>query len=561
VWQNSGSVLDKEKNITVKDGKFAQAAENYKEFFITSAAPARDPGHDLKWAFREGIYSMFISGPWMVDIINREIPELKGKWGVSVLPAKDTRTSFVGGCHLVMFENSPNKDEAWKFIEFMSGPGIQNEWFDIAGGLPANRLSWKSGFFEDRPLIKVFGDQMNDTKSPPNIPEWEEMASAIKQRVEEYILDEVSVRGMQELLYNDLQKILRREDTGSKNVLAWFLGIIVCGGILLILYIAKLGPKENQMVPGLKQEISVGKEVPGGMPVRGIRKNMIPWLFIFPAVITLAVFLFFPIFSSFLISLTNWNIYTFSDLSRLRFLGFGNYIALFRDRVFWQALLNTVIFSGVGIPLNITIALLLAVLIDKKYIKTKAVFRGGYFMPVVTTLVAVAVVWKWMYNYEFGLANYFIGLLRIERQNWLNNQYLALPSLIVMSVWKNFGYNMVIILAGLQTIPRSLYESASVDGADGWQSFWHITFPSLKPTLFFVMIMTTIGSFQFFAEPYVMTDGGPLNRTLSIVLHMYREGFKFFKFGYGTAIAYTLFLCILAFTLIQLWYRKRLEAK
>jgi multiple sugar transport system permease protein len=503
---------------------------------------------------------MFISGPWMIDQINREIPEIKGKWGVSVLPGNKTRTSFVGGSHLVIFKDSPHKETAWKFVEFMSSPENQIEWFKIAGGLPANRFSWEAGFFSDKPLIKVFGAQMTDTKSPPNIPEWEEMASAIKQRMEEYTRDKVSISQMQNLLYADLHTILKEKDTGSRHVLLWFLAIIISGGILIVLYLRRLHIKQIQMAPTLNK-VKFGREVPGGMPAKGAWRNLIPYIFILPALATLLVFLFFPIFTSFLISLTNWNIYTFSDLSGLRFLGLGNYIALLKDKVFWQALVNTMVFSGVGIPLNTILALLLAVLIDKKYIKTKAVFRSGYFMPVVTTLVAVAVVWRWMYNPEYGLVNYLIGLLGIDKQTWLSSPHLALPSLIIMSVWKNFGYNMVIILAGLQTIPRSLYESASVDGADAWQTFWSITFPSLKPTLFFVIIMTTIGSFQFFAEPYIMTEGGPLNRTLSMVMYMYNQGFNFFKFGYGTALAYILFLCILAFTLIQLWYRKRIEAR
>jgi len=211
--------------------------------------------------------------------------------------------------------------------------------------------------------------------------------------------------------------------------------------------------------------------------------------------------------------------------------------------------------------LNIIIALFLAIIIDKKYIQNKAVYRAGYFMPVITTLVAVAVVWRWLYNPEYGLVNYVLGLIGIEKQTWLSSPKLALPALIVMSIWKNFGYNMVIVLAGLQTIPQSLYDAAGVDGADAWQSFWHITLPSLKPTLFFVFVMTTIGSLQFFGEPYIMTKGGPLNKTLSIVMYMYNQGFKFFKFGYATAIAYVLFICILIFTMIQIYYNRKLEAR
>lgn len=561
LWQNNGSILsDDHSKITVTDKNFAESAKFYKRFFENKAAPV-GAGHGVLWAFKEGIYPMFISGPWMVNIIRNEAPEIEGKWGVAVLPGNKNRDSFVGGCHLVIFKDSKNKDIAWKFIEFMSDPDNQIKWFELAGSLPSNLMSWESGYFSDKPLIKVFGEQMLYTKSPPNIPQWEEIADKIKQRMEEFILEKTTVQQMQALLKDDISKVLTVSEKGSKNVILWFILIIVAGMALLLLYANRTLKSSKEITNIAKDQILLKMPPPGGMSGKGWRRHYIPYLFIMPAILILLIFLFIPIFSSFLFSLTNWNVYIFSDFSKLRFIGFENYLMLFKDKVFWQSLLNTLIFSCVGIPLNIIIALFLAVIIDKKYIQNKAIFRAGYFIPVVTTLVAVAVVWKWLYNPEYGLANYLIGLIGIDKQKWLSSPTLALPSLIIMSVWKNFGYNMVIILAGLQTIPASLYEAASVDGADAWQSFWNITLPSLKPTLFFVIIITTIGSLQFFAEPYVMTDGGPLNKTISMVMYMYRQGFKFFKFGYGAAVAYMLFICILLVTIIQIFYNRKLEAK
>ena len=174
----------------------------------------------------------------------------------------------------------------------------------------------------------------------------------------------------------------------------------------------------------------------------------------------------------------------------------------------------------------------------------------------MTTLVAVAVIWRWLYNPEYGLINYFLELLRLPRQDWLGNTKLALPSLILMGVWKSFGYNMVIFLAGLQTIPDALYEASDIDGASKWQQFYYITLPSLQPTMSFITIMSFIGYFQFFAEPYIMTKGGPLNSTISVVQYMYNQGFKFFQFGYATSVAYVLFLFIFVFTLLQMKIRK-----
>jgi multiple sugar transport system substrate-binding protein len=564
LWQNGGSILSEDQErITVKDKKFAETVEFYGKCYENNAAPKEDPGYDLLWAFREGVYPMFISGPWMIDIIRKQVPEIEGKWGVAMLPEKEKHTSFVGGSHLVVFKDSPNKEMAWKFVEFMSQPENQLEWFEIAGSLPSNMNSWNSGYFSNKPFVQVYGQQMLDTKSPPNIPEWEEIASVVNERLEQALLDKKTIPEMQELLYNDIATVLQDKDKGSKNILIWFW----CFALLILLltngYVKRLHVKQSQVALNIEggKETASSREVPGGLPGKGYKVVLIPYLFVLPALITLLVFLFFPIISSFFISLTNWNIYSFSDVTRLRFIGFDNYVMLFKDKIFWQALVNTFVFAGVSIPLNIIMALFLAVIIDKKYIQNKAIFRSGYFMPVVTTLVAVAVVWRWLYNPEYGLINYLLGLIGIEKQTWLSNPYLALPSLIIMSVWKNFGYNMVIILAGLQTIPASLYEAASVDGADSWQTFMNITLPSLKPTLFFVMIMTTIGSLQFFAEPYIMTKGGPLNKTISMVMYMYNNGFKYFKFGYGTAIAYVLFLFILMFTLIQIFYKNKLEAK
>ncbi len=220
---------------------------------------------------------------------------------------------------------------------------------------------------------------------------------------------------------------------------------------------------------------------------------------------------------------------------------------------------NSLLFALVGVPLNLICSLLAALLLNREFIRFKALFRVGFFIPCITTMVAVAVIWRWLYNPEFGLLNLALGWLGLSPQNWLADQWLALPSLIVMAVWKGFGYNMIIFIAALQAIPEDLYESADIDGANETQQFWHITLPMLRETTVFVTIMTSIGFLQFFAEPYVMTGGGPLNQTMSVVLYMYNHGFKFYNLGYASSIAYVLFALILAFTLAQGMIKKGLE--
>jgi multiple sugar transport system permease protein len=229
-------------------------------------------------------------------------------------------------------------------------------------------------------------------------------------------------------------------------------------------------------------------------------------------------------------------------------VGARNYRALLDDPVFWQALRNTVYFVVVAGPLSVAASLAAALLVTPAVVRLKSVFRTLFFLPVVTSLVAIAVVWRYLYHPRFGLLNYALGLVGLGPFDWLGDPRLAMPAIILMSVWKNFGFNMVIFMAGLQSIPERVYEAASIDGASSWQQFWRITLPMLVPTFVFVGIMTLIGNFQLFAEPYVMTQGGPAKSTLSMVLYMYEEGFRWWSLGYAAALAFVLFAIILAVT-------------
>ena len=274
-----------------------------------------------------------------------------------------------------------------------------------------------------------------------------------------------------------------------------------------------------------------------------------------------AIFLFFfiPVVASLFMSFTDFDIYSLGDISKVRFVGFKNYIELFKHPLFWKALGNTAYFVFIGGPLSIFVSLMAALLINSKMLKFKSFFRLAYFLPVVTTLVAIAIVWRYVYHPEFGLMNYFLRIFGIKPVDWLGDPRFAMPAIILMAVWKNFGYNMIIFTAGLQNIPRELYEASWIDGANRWKQFIHITLPLLSPTTLFVSITTMIGYFQLFAEPYVMTQGGPLNSTLSIVLLMYNEGFKWWKMGYSASIAFTLFFIVLIITLIQLKLQKGIK--
>ena len=274
-----------------------------------------------------------------------------------------------------------------------------------------------------------------------------------------------------------------------------------------------------------------------------------------PALAVIAAFFFVPVVASVLLSVTDFDIYAVASVANLRFVGYGNYVHLLRDPLFWVALKNTAYFVFVAGPLSIGVSLAAAVALSAKLVRFKAVFRTIFFLPVITTLVAVAVVWRYLYHPRFGLLNYGLSFAGIGPVDWLGDPAWAMPAIILLAVWKNFGFNMVIFIAGLQSIPDRLYEAASLDGAGTRRQFQHVTLPMLAPTFAFVTIITVIGYFQLFAEPYVMTQGGPEQSTLSVVLLMYQEGFRWWNMGYAAAVAFVLFAIILVLTLVSLRLR------
>jgi multiple sugar transport system permease protein len=289
----------------------------------------------------------------------------------------------------------------------------------------------------------------------------------------------------------------------------------------------------------------------------GARRAVI--LFLGPAMLAIGVFFFLPVIAAFVLSFTDFDIYALGSFSYARFVGLKNYAQLLTDPLFWKAFRNTLEFLLVGGPLSIGVSLGAALMIQSKLVRWKGFFRTAYFSPVVTTLVAVAVVWRFVYHPRFGILNYLLSFAGISGVDWLGDQHWAMPAIILMAVWKNFGYNMVIFIAGLQNIPGELYEAASIDGAGRFQQFRTITVPLLAPTTVYISILTMIGYFQLFSEPYVMTQGGPLNSTLSVVLLMYQQGFRWWNMGYSAAIAFVLFAFILAGSLIQSRIQKRWE--
>ena len=269
------------------------------------------------------------------------------------------------------------------------------------------------------------------------------------------------------------------------------------------------------------------------------------YTFLAPSFAVLLVFIFVPLAFSLYLSVHQWNVISAAK----PFVGLDNFRELFGDRLFWKAFVNTALYT-LHVPVGMALALLIAVLLNQD-IRGVNLWRALFFLPSISSLVAVAMVWQWIYHPEFGLANYTLRLLGLSKMGWLTNPSTSLISVMIVNIWIGIGYQMVIFLAGLKSIPSAFYESARIDGANAWQRFRHITLPLLRPTTFFVLVTSVIGSFQVFTLIFVMTEGGPLHSTDVVVYHIYQNAYDYLKMGYASAMAWLLFLVILAITWAQ----------
>ena len=281
-----------------------------------------------------------------------------------------------------------------------------------------------------------------------------------------------------------------------------------------------------------------------------LRETLVAWSFALPFLILFVVFMAGPILVALITSVTDMRVTDLRNPLAIEFIGIENYLAVLGDQQFQKAAANTAAFVLVGIPVAMALGLLAAVGLNQGIVKFRTAFRVGYYMPVVTSIVAVAVIWRLLLGSEAGLVNGMLAAVGVDGPGWLTDQRYALWSLTAMAAWRSLGFLMVIFLAGLQSIPQDLYEAAEVDGANRWQRFRGITLPLLRPTLLFAAVITSIGYLQFFEEPYVMTQGGPLDSTLSIAFHAYNQ-FSFGNYGITAAISYILFVAIALLTLFQ----------
>jgi ABC-type sugar transport system permease subunit len=289
------------------------------------------------------------------------------------------------------------------------------------------------------------------------------------------------------------------------------------------------------------------------------RQERAAWLFSAPVLVIIALVFVLPTALAMALSVTDYSIYALADWANLRFVGLGNFIDLFSTPLFWRAIGNTALFALLGVPMAIGASLAVALLLNDATVRWKPLWRVLLFAPYVTSIVATAVVWRFLFNERSGLINRVLATVGVAPVDWLGDPHTSIPAILIFVTWKIFGYNMIVFTAALSAVPQDLMEAARLDGAGRWSRFRHVTLPAIGPTLLLAAVMSVAGFLQIFAEPYVMTLGGPAQSTTTILYFMFDEGFKWWNLGQASAVAFVLFLMILALTMIQTRIGRRYE--
>ncbi len=275
------------------------------------------------------------------------------------------------------------------------------------------------------------------------------------------------------------------------------------------------------------------------------KRKIVPYILVSPYILHFFLFVAFPVVFSIVLTFHKWNI-----ISPMEYIGLSNYVRLFSDKVFLKSIINTLVFLIIHIPLQIIVALFLAELLNQK-IKFRGFFRAAFFLPVIVSGVVITILWQQLFGFDTGLINRLLVQIGLGKVGWLTDPDVAMPSIAIMATWKNVGLYIVLFLVGLQTVPKHYYEAADLEGANHLQKFFKITLPMINPTIFMVVILSTIGGFSLFIEPYIMTGGGPLNSTISAVLYIYKQGFFYYHMGYAATLGLFFAIIILSVVIIQ----------
>jgi len=531
-WGNGGSVLNKDwTKATLDSPQVLEAMQFYDRIKAYSLIDRQSQVNSL---FAEGKVGIQISGSWNFALIPGMNPTLN--FGVSTLPKpsyeKGAPSGFAGGEVIVVMRSSKYKDAALTFAKFLVRPEIAMEIVKVQKNIvPTAKEAIQNPYYRKYPEQSIVFEQVKNAGSPPAHPRWVEIQEHITHAIEEVILNDVPPQQALAAASEKIDKILKKE---KKRII--FSDSIVTFIMLAVLGVLFVGWYMSKRLRGKKISNVFSRD------------HASSYLFISPWLVTFIVFGIYPLLYSIIITFSKYNLLT----SQLSFIGINNFIEIFQDGAFRQALFNTMIFTFGTIPFTMGLAIFAAVLINRK-IPFKGLYQAGFFLPAATSIIVLATIFTYIYAPD-GILNLVLKRIGITppEPTWLLNTKLALPSIMIMAVWSSFGYYMILFLAGLQSIPQSLYEAASIDGANEWQQFLKITLPQLRPILLLGIVINTINSLQVFPEIFTMTKGGPLGSTTTVVYYLYDTGFHKFDLGMASAVGYILFFIILLFSLAQM---------
>jgi len=541
-WQKRGRFTSPDgRRVTLDDPKVVEALAWVRDF-------VRDYGLEdlmnLQSGFGPEAQNPFITGKiamtvWDVGAVNqihRYGADLD--WAAAPCPHADdgVPATWSGGFSLVLPRGCGDVEGAWAFCKFILSEPSQRYMATSSNKLPARRSAANDPFFQSSAFWRLAIDQMRVSRYRPVSPAGSAIATEMRVAVDQVIHGKLGPGEALAVATREAQKVLDRfhEKSEAPRVRWSVVGSALGGAIVLLVAVRGWFSVRRLRALSLHR-----------------RQAFAGYLFATPAILGLALFTLGPILMSAVYSLTRYEI-----LTPATWAGLENYRHLFTaDRYFLKAMWNTFYFAAVSVPVNIALALGLALLLNRP-IRGRPLYRTAFYLPTVMPMVAGSLLWAWLFNGEYGLVNVVLGYAGLPSVPWLTSEHWSKPALIVMGMW-GVGGGMIIFLAALQGVPRTLYEAAEIDGAGAWTSFWHVTLPMISPAMFFMAVMGLIGALQVFTQAYLMTQGGPVNSTLFYVLHLYREAFENLHMGYASAMAWVLFVVILAVTGVQFLLAKR----
>ena len=539
VWSNGGDFLDP-TGTTASGVLNAPATEAALQFLVDlrsvhQVAPSSEAAASLGGTgsmFYTGRIGMMESGHWWLPTLKRYIAQGKVRVGVAPMPipegGKQVTILYASGWCVSKATKQP--DLAAQLAIFLASPEANRRRMEQGLAIPSNiALEQEVLAADSLGLERVFYKQVGHARLPwgATVEGFSRVEDLTEDAFEEAL---IGGRDLHEALTEAAQKIDQelsapplKAVSGETRILG-FMVLSMLGGILAFVILTLSTPSKDR-----------------GEAVRA-------YAFLTPSFLHLLLFSLGPVLFSMYLSFHRWNI-----IDPVKpFVGLDHFRTLLNDRLFWNALKNTAMFT-LHVPVGMALSLMVALVMNTR-IRGVYVLRTLFFLPSVSSFVAIAMVWQWIYNPEYGLLNYLFALSGLPRPGWLTDPSLALISIMIMTIWIGIGYQMVIFLAGLQSIPAYLYEAAVIDGAGPWRRFWHVTMPLLKPTTFFILVTSVIASFQVFTSIYIMTQGGPMRATDVIVYHIYQNAWEYLKMGYASAMSWTLFMLIMIVTWVQFKY-------